>query len=98
MNEINELYTILKEKYKNKFRKLILFGSYARNEEHENSDIDIMIILKRCNKKKTNAICFMCYKINKKYGSLLTPFIINKKNFYENLNLIERGFKIWKCQ
>jgi len=33
--------------------KIILFGSYARGENNENSDIDIMIILKNLENERT---------------------------------------------
>lgn len=48
--KIKKILTIFKEKindfYKNKLVNIILFGSQARNDAENNSDIDILIILK----------------------------------------------------
>ena len=35
----------LRERYGERFAKLILFGSYARGDFHEESDIDFLVVL-----------------------------------------------------
>ena len=42
---INELKRGLEKKYGSQLKSILLFGSYARGEETEDSDIDIAIIL-----------------------------------------------------
>ena len=43
---IKELKIGLEKKYGSQLKSILLFGSYARGEETEDSDIDIAIILK----------------------------------------------------
>jgi predicted nucleotidyltransferase len=43
---INEISHELKSKYDD-FRGIYLFGSYSRNEQHKDSDIDIAILFDR---------------------------------------------------
>jgi len=56
-NKIKKILNIFKtqlgEIYKNRLGKLILFGSQARNDAEEGSDIDVLIILKD---KEINAV------------------------------------------
>jgi uncharacterized protein len=40
-----EFKTELQKLYGNRFDKLILYGSYARGDFHEDSDVDFLIIL-----------------------------------------------------
>ena len=42
----------VRELYGEKLSKVILFGSYARGEQHEDSDVDFLVVL---NEEKINA-------------------------------------------
>jgi len=44
-NILNEISNKLKEKFGDKVKKIVLFGSYARGDYQEHSDIDILIIV-----------------------------------------------------
>ena len=98
--ELDELYNLLKKQYKDKFVGMILFGSYARHEEREHSDIDVMVIMKRLRMKLMDEIINFCMFISLNYGSLITPYIIEEKELFDNLYLCEgeKRFKIWKNQ
>ncbi|MEO1294211.1 MAG: nucleotidyltransferase domain-containing protein [Cyanobacteria bacterium J06636_16] len=43
---LSTLKQYLEEQYPDRMSRLILFGSYARQEATENSDVDILIVLK----------------------------------------------------
>lgn len=43
---LSELIKDLKEFYRDRFVNLILFGSYAREKQHTDSDIDLLLVLK----------------------------------------------------
>ena len=45
-NILHELKQELKRIYKNRLVSLILYGSYARGEAGEDSDIDVVVVLK----------------------------------------------------
>ncbi|MBK8424792.1 MAG: nucleotidyltransferase domain-containing protein [Lewinellaceae bacterium] len=45
-NVIQAVKTELQTLYGSRLTKLILYGSYARGEQHEGSDIDFLVVLK----------------------------------------------------
>ncbi len=51
--------TELQTLYGNRLAKLILYGSYARGDQHEGSDIDFLVILKDDNIKTGAELRFM---------------------------------------
>ena len=82
VNKLKELKPVLQEKYG--IEKIALFGSYARGEATENSDIDI-VILEAKNKtlhSRLNAKKMIEAKLNKKvdlgYYSSMKTFIKNR--------------------
>lgn len=92
---IKEAKSSLKKILKKELKKIILFGSYSREDYNEESDIDIVILLdnKDLNKdrnKYKEAIYDICLKYDKvisvipynynDYLSKRTPLIINIKN------------------
>jgi len=42
---LKEIKRYLKERYGEKIRKVILYGSYARGEATEDSDVDVMVVI-----------------------------------------------------
>ena len=48
----------LKEKFKDKIEEIIVFGSYARGDFNEDSDIDILIVLNNDIKKLLRILSF----------------------------------------
>ncbi|MHA1470421.1 MAG: nucleotidyltransferase domain-containing protein [Candidatus Asgardarchaeia archaeon] len=49
---IDSLITRIKEHYKGNLVSLVIFGSYARNENKPKSDIDILIVLKNAGRMR----------------------------------------------
>ena len=45
-NDINEVISVLCDKFSDNLAKLILFGSYAKQNYQPDSDIDIAVVLK----------------------------------------------------
>lgn len=75
---------------------LILYGSYARGDYKDDSDIDLLILI---NKDKVtpveeDKITFPLYSIGFKTGLLISPMVYTKEGwakykvtpFYENVN------------
>ncbi len=75
---------------------VILYGSYARGEQNEHSDIDVLILLE---KSKITAqdkveVSYPLYDIEFETGLLISPLVLAKKDwetrhritpFYENV-------------
>lgn len=88
-----------------KLRRLILYGSYARNEQDPESDIDIMIMVDESEdglRKYRYLIADVMGELTIRYGKLisLTEVTYNRYNdflevlpFYKNIN--EEGIEIY---
>ncbi len=78
--------------------KIILFGSYARGDQNENSDIDILILLnqQKITPSDEKRIKYPLYDIEFDTGQIISPVILsitdwNTKHkitpFYHNIEL-----------
>jgi len=66
----------------NELRQVILFGSYARGEQAEYSDMDVMVLVNVSNEalsEYSDALAEVMTAISLEYGVL--PTIIDKKNY-----------------
>lgn len=80
----NEYKASLQDLYGNELVELILFGSYARGDYHEESDLDFAVVLRNPNTRpaseiaKTSAIGS---RLSLKYGLMLSslPTSLQKK-------------------
>ncbi len=76
---MNEIVARMKELFGSKLRQVILFGSYARGEQDEYSDMDIMVLVDIDDndlKQYNNKIGELMSDISIRYGVL--PSIIDK--------------------
>ncbi len=76
--------------------KIILYGSYARGDYTENSDIDLLIIIPKDNlsKQDEQKIKYDLYDLEFETGIIISPLVFSKKKwndrpfvtpFYENI-------------
>ena len=105
---LSEVKQELKKLYKNDLIDIILYGSYARGDYNENSDIDLLVILKSIETVGTemDKILDAIYDINLKYHALIsivpvsyddykklkTPLLLNVRN--EGIPVNKRKRKI----
>lgn len=61
---------ILKEKHGNRIHKIVLFGSTARGEAEEESDVDVLVVADGVIQKEVSKIAF---QILLKYGVVISP-------------------------
>lgn len=80
MNEekaIKEFVNALKSKYRGRIKKIILFGSYARGDYTEESDIDILIV----GDVDFDYVIDLCTKLLLKYGVVINAIVESEELF-----------------
>jgi predicted nucleotidyltransferase len=100
---IDELIEKLKEIYGENLVKVILYGSKARGDQTDDSDIDIMVVLGDCVdiKKERFKIYDIVWSVCYIYD-LLISVIIKSKSDYEKFdtgllrNIKNEGIELWK--
>ena len=65
--------------------RIIIYGSYARNEEHEESDVDIMIIVNQVNLQweLRRKIRYAIYALELKHQVILSPKVLTEAEWNE---------------
>jgi predicted nucleotidyltransferase len=86
-NILEEVKDALQKLYKDNLVEIILYGSYARNDFNENSDIDLLIVLDKLDSagKQIDNIVDAIYDINLKYNTLISVMPISNDD-YRSLN------------
>jgi len=77
--KLMELSRKLKEKFKDKIEEVIVFGSYARGDFNEDSDIDILIVVN--DDKIEEDIRKVAYSFIPEIGRLISVKVIDKDTF-----------------
>ena len=105
LNILHDVKEEIHQLFGDKLRRLILYGSYARNEQDLESDIDIMIMVDESEdglRKYRYSIADVMGELTIKYGKLisLTEVTYNRYidflevlPFYKNIN--EEGIEIY---
>ncbi len=87
---IKKLMERIKEYYDNNLVSIVIFGSYAKEQNKTNSDLDILIVLERCKKSRQKRLQEFVEKIEMPLESLamklldegiymdITPVILSK--------------------
>jgi predicted nucleotidyltransferase len=80
---IREFKKEIKKIYGKRLRNIVLYGSCARGEAKEESDIDLIIILegKVIPGKEIDRIINVISEINLKYGVLISVYPVSSKDF-----------------
>jgi predicted nucleotidyltransferase len=73
--------SILKEALSNRFHLLDfrLFGSKARGEDRAGSDIDIMIVLDKCDPVRRSEVYDIVFETNLKYDTFISTTIFTRE-------------------
>lgn len=88
---------ILKEKHGNRIHKIVLFGSTARGEAEEESDVDVLVVADGVTQKEVSKIAF---QILLKYGVVISPIVEDKlqfekyKDYSFHRNILREGVEI----
>ena len=80
--KLMELSRKLKKEFRDKVEEVIVFGSYARGDFKEDSDIDILIVVN--DEKIENDVRKVAYSFIPEIGRLISVKVIDRKTF-ENM-------------
>jgi uncharacterized protein len=90
---ISEFTEQAKAHYGDRLAKIILFGSYARGEAHEESDVDLLVVLNdeevKTNKEQDD-ISYPLWQLFLKYNLDLSVFPTSLKRFLTSEEYIFR--------
>ncbi|WP_461863532.1 nucleotidyltransferase domain-containing protein [Thermococcus sp.] len=74
---LNEFIERLKAQFPGRIERIVLFGSYARGDYDEESDIDVLIV----GELSLDDILSLIFEIMLKYGVLINAITENKEEF-----------------
>ncbi len=85
-NVIREFHVALRRLYGNKLKNVILYGSWARHEATQDSDVDLLVVLGGDVQpgKEIDRMIETITDINLKYNVLLSVYPVCERD-YENL-------------
>lgn len=69
----------LNKKFPREILELKLFGSKVRGDFHKESDIDVLVVLKRKSREIEDFILDLTLELLKKYEVLISPVIFSKR-------------------
>jgi len=99
-NILNELNQLLRLRFSDNLKDLVLFGSRAFGRGEKDSDYDILIVLKqKPDWKQEREISDLCYEIDLKYNIITDTHVISEDEFSTLrgkqpifVNALEKGY------
>ena len=84
---INQIKSYLIERYGDKIREIILYGSYARGEATKDSDIDLLVLIDDTIDpfEVRRSLSDLLFDILLEKGELISVIVL-PKTFFENYN------------
>jgi len=76
----------IRDRYRDRIKKVILFGSYAKGTQTPQSDIDLLIVIDREDFKLRRAIVDLSFDYFMEYRVDISPKVISMDDFEENLS------------
>ncbi len=83
-NIVYKLSLQLRDLLGSRLSKVILYGSYARGDNHDHSDVDVMILVKMTDaeiKRIENDVYDMAFEIEIETGIDISPIIKNQEQY-----------------
>jgi predicted nucleotidyltransferase len=77
------LRTALEQEFGERLLSLRLFGSYARGEAHEESDVDVFVLLDAVSVKERRTVLEFAAAVSVDLGPLLSPLVFSAGQYAE---------------
>ncbi|TYO94782.1 nucleotidyltransferase domain-containing protein [Desulfallas thermosapovorans] len=81
---LNEFSSLIKDVLKDNLFDIKLFGSKSTGKFHDESDIDVLIVVKQRNEETMNSISDILLDIELKYASNISPIVLTTTEFIKN--------------
>jgi uncharacterized protein (UPF0332 family)/predicted nucleotidyltransferase len=98
---IEEFRRMLRNAFASDFRGMILYGSYARGDYHEDSDIDLIVLFKDGDtaKKASSRVSEIARELPSEHGALVMPMTMGELDYQKGksplfLNVKREGILI----
>lgn len=80
---LKEFKREIKKLYNKRLKDIILYGSWARGDATEESDIDVLVVLegKVIPGKEIDRMIYIITEINLKYGVLISVYPVSKEDY-----------------
>ena len=88
---LQELVQYLRADFAEQVKQISLFGSKARGDSGSDSDIDVLIILERENRRLRREILRQAARLSLKYNLLLSPRVIGAERWEQM-----QGFSLYR--
>lgn len=88
---LQEFTTLVSEVMPENLVRIVLYGSKARGDFHEGSDLDVLLLVKECNVKIEDQIGRIAFDLLLKYEVLLSPMVLTAEHF-SYLGSLQAGF------
>ena len=103
---LEEFLSRIRKRLSSQLTLVKLFGSAAKGEGTEESDIDLFIVVKSYSKEVENSILDEAYEVSLKHDVVITPLVYGEEEvnsplfqvtpFYKNV--MEEGVSLWQIQ
>lgn len=95
-----EFTEIVRNKLKDRLKKIVLFGSHARGDFTEGSDLDVLVVVDKREKGVQEVVLDSCVEIMNKYYALIGCIVCDekewerKKKFPIGFNILKEGIEL----
>jgi len=88
---IREFKDTLLRTFPGHIKTIKLYGSKARGDYREGSDIDMFVLVNKSDSNLEDKVCDLATEIFLQYGVLISPMVVSKKHF-ERLIYLQTAF------
>ena len=73
----------VQKRYGDRIRKIILYGSVARDEDREDSDVDIFLIARDSDPQLQRELSYLAFDIGLEYGVEISALVFSQEHAQE---------------